>query len=77
MHELAHFVVDVPDFPKQGILFRDISKLLREHFPDTVRAIEQLFSAAEWDNFELYFRECFEQIIAYAERKPLRLAAAR
>ncbi|HEY1536541.1 MAG TPA: adenine phosphoribosyltransferase, partial [Polyangiaceae bacterium] len=52
MHELARFVVDVPDFPKQGILFRDISKLLREHFPDTVRAVDQLFSAAEWDNFD-------------------------
>jgi len=52
MHELARFVVDVPDFPKQGILFRDISKLLREYFPDTVRALDQLFSAAEWDNFD-------------------------
>ena len=52
MHELARFVVDVPDFPQQGILFRDISKLLREHFPDTVRALDQLFSAAEWDNFD-------------------------
>jgi len=29
---------------------------------------------AEWDTFELYFRECFEQIVAYAEGKPLRLA---
>ena len=52
MHELARFVVDVPDFPKPGILFRDISKLLREHFPDTVRAIDTLFSAAEWDDFD-------------------------
>lgn len=32
---------------------------------------------AEWDNFELYFRECFEQIVAYAEGRPLRLAGAR
>ena len=29
---------------------------------------------AEWDNFELYFRECFEQIVAFAEGRPLRLA---
>ncbi len=29
---------------------------------------------AEWDNFELYFSEAFEQIVAYAERAPLRLA---
>ena len=28
---------------------------------------------AEWDNFELYFRECFEQIVAYASHQPLRL----
>ncbi|HQT77489.1 MAG: hypothetical protein B7Z80_07940 [Rhodospirillales bacterium 20-64-7] len=31
---------------------------------------------AEWDNFELYFREAFEQIIAYAQGSPLRLIAA-
>ena len=29
---------------------------------------------AEWDNFELYFRECFEQIVAYEKSEPLRLA---
>jgi D-3-phosphoglycerate dehydrogenase len=28
---------------------------------------------AEWDNFELYFAEAFEQIVAFAEGKPLRL----
>jgi D-3-phosphoglycerate dehydrogenase / 2-oxoglutarate reductase len=29
---------------------------------------------AEWDNFELYFREAFEQIAAYERGLPLRLA---
>ncbi len=29
---------------------------------------------AEWDNFELYFSEAFEQIVAYAQGAPLRLA---
>jgi D-3-phosphoglycerate dehydrogenase / 2-oxoglutarate reductase len=29
---------------------------------------------AEWETFELYFRECFEQIVNYAEGRPLRLA---
>jgi D-3-phosphoglycerate dehydrogenase / 2-oxoglutarate reductase len=29
---------------------------------------------AEWDNFELYFRETFEQIVAYERGLPLRLA---
>ena len=28
---------------------------------------------AEWDNFELYYREAFEQIVAYSEGRPLRL----
>jgi D-3-phosphoglycerate dehydrogenase len=28
---------------------------------------------AEWDNFELYFRECFEQIVAFERGQPLRL----
>ncbi|HVZ07585.1 D-2-hydroxyacid dehydrogenase family protein [Rhodopila sp.] len=31
---------------------------------------------AEWENFELYFREAFEQIVAYARGEPLRLAPA-
>jgi adenine phosphoribosyltransferase len=52
MHDLARFVVDVPDFPKPGILFRDISKLLREHFADTVRAMDALFSPAEWQGID-------------------------
>jgi D-3-phosphoglycerate dehydrogenase len=28
---------------------------------------------AEWDNFELYFRECFEQIVKFDKGEPLRL----
>jgi D-3-phosphoglycerate dehydrogenase len=30
---------------------------------------------AEWDTFELYFRECFEQIVNYAEGRPLTLVS--
>ncbi|MEP7050066.1 MAG: adenine phosphoribosyltransferase [Pseudomonadota bacterium] len=52
MHQLARFVVDVPNFPVQGILFRDISKLLREHFADTVNALDQLFTETEWSAFD-------------------------
>jgi D-3-phosphoglycerate dehydrogenase len=29
---------------------------------------------AEWDNFDLYFRETFEQIVAFEKGEPLRLA---
>ena len=52
MNELARFVVDVPDFPEPGILFRDITPLLREHFADTVRALDALFSESEWSEFD-------------------------
>ncbi len=52
MHELARFVVDVADFPQPGILFRDISTLLRDHFADTLRALDALFDDAEWSEFD-------------------------
>jgi len=48
MSDLKRLVWDVPDFPKPGILFRDISPLLRSHFAETIAAMDGLFSAAEW-----------------------------
>jgi len=48
MQDLRQYVVDIPDFPKPGILFRDISPLLRRHFGATIEAIEGLFSEDEW-----------------------------
>jgi len=38
----------VPDFPRAGILFRDITPLLRAHFAATLEAVEALFDAREW-----------------------------
>lgn len=29
---------------------------------------------AEWDNFDLYFKEAFEQVVAYCKGEPMRLA---
>jgi adenine phosphoribosyltransferase len=49
MQDLKQFVVDIPDFPKPGILFRDISPLLRRHFAATIESVERLFSEPEWD----------------------------
>jgi len=48
MHPLKDFVADVPDFPKPGILFRDISPLLRWHFRQTLDALDAMFSEQEW-----------------------------
>ena len=48
MSPLKRHVADVPDFPRPGILFRDIAPLLREHFAETVAALDALLSADEW-----------------------------
>ena len=48
MHPLARLVVDVPDFPQPGILFRDITPLLRTHFGEAVASLDALFSEREW-----------------------------
>ena len=50
---LRAFVRDVPDFPKPGIMFRDISPLLRKHFGETIAQMAALFSDAEWANIDL------------------------
>lgn len=41
-------IANVPDFPSRGILFRDISPLLRDYFADTLGALEALLSEEEW-----------------------------
>jgi adenine phosphoribosyltransferase len=48
MQALRDLVTEIPDFPKPGILFRDISPLLRSRFDATISAVEALFSDDEW-----------------------------
>ena len=52
MHPLARLIVDVPDFPQPGILFRDITPLLRSHFTETVDALDALWNEAEWSGID-------------------------
>jgi adenine phosphoribosyltransferase len=52
MTDLKRHIVDVPDFPRPGILFRDISPLLRSHFEATLDAMERLFSEPEWQRID-------------------------
>ncbi|XXF79893.1 adenine phosphoribosyltransferase [Myxococcaceae bacterium GXIMD 01537] len=42
----------IPDFPQQGVLFRDISPLLRKHFREAIDLLANQFSAAEWDGID-------------------------
>ncbi len=46
--QLKAAIRDVPDFPKPGILFRDISPLLKSHFAATIEALDGLLTEVEW-----------------------------
>lgn len=50
--DLKRAIADVPDFPRPGILFRDIAPLLRDHFTATVEALDALLSEAEWNGID-------------------------
>jgi adenine phosphoribosyltransferase len=50
--DIKRHIVDVPDFPKPGILFRDITPLLRTHFGATLEVMDGLFSEREWQQID-------------------------
>jgi len=52
MPDLKRAIRDVPDFPKPGVLFRDITPLLRDHFDATVRALDALLTDEEWSEID-------------------------
>jgi adenine phosphoribosyltransferase len=52
MEELRALVAEIPDFPKPGILFRDISPLLRHRFGQTIDTLDGLFSEVEGDELD-------------------------
>jgi len=51
-HPLAQYLDAVADFPKPGILFQDISHLLKTHFVETIDALSALFTEAEWNSID-------------------------
>lgn len=53
MHPLASHIASVPDFPKPGILFRDIAPLLRHHFGATLAALDGCLDDAAWGDVEV------------------------
>jgi adenine phosphoribosyltransferase len=50
--DLRSKIRTVPDFPRPGILFRDISPLLREHLAATIDVLDALLEASEWDGID-------------------------
>ncbi len=49
MFDLKKAIANIPDFPRPGILFRDITPLLRDHFDATIQALDALLSEDEWN----------------------------
>lgn len=41
MHPFESHIRNVPDFPKAGIMFKDITPLLQERFPEVIEAMSQ------------------------------------
>ena len=52
MSEIKRYIVDVPDFPRPGIVFRDITPLLRTHFGATLDVMDGLLSEREWQQID-------------------------
>ena len=50
--DLKRAIVNVADFPRPGILFRDIAPLLRDHFAATLQALDALLTDAEWKSVD-------------------------
>ena len=49
---LKKFIADVPNFPKAGIMFRDITPLLTQHFHETIVALAETHTPQEWENID-------------------------
>lgn len=49
MHTFETHIRSVPDFPKAGVTFKDISPLLRDRFPEVIEAMSQGIDWAQVD----------------------------
>ncbi len=53
MKNLNEFITIINDFPRPGILFRDISPLLKIKFTESIDIMSGLFSISEWEHIDL------------------------
>lgn len=52
MTDLRQHIAAVPDFPRPGVLFRDIMPLLRHQLAATIDALDALLDAREWQRID-------------------------
>jgi adenine phosphoribosyltransferase len=52
MNTLEQYIEKVNDFPKEGIMFYDISPLMREKMVETIDAMSNLYSQEIWDKVD-------------------------
>jgi adenine phosphoribosyltransferase len=67
MPDLRQHIRNVPDFPKPGILFRDIAPLLRNHFTAAIDVMSEMLPTHEWQGIDA---------VAGVESRGFMLAAA-
>jgi adenine phosphoribosyltransferase len=49
MHSFETHIRNIPDFPKQGIIFKDITPLLQERFSEVIEAMSQQIDWSQVD----------------------------
>ena len=52
LNDLEQSIRLVPDFPQAGILFRDITPLLSQHFAATIAAMQAQLSKQQWQQVD-------------------------
>lgn len=49
---LKKYIKNVPDFPKKGVMFRDIGPLMINHFSTAIYSMKELYSKEEWADID-------------------------
>jgi adenine phosphoribosyltransferase len=52
MQDFKNYITNTVDFPAKGIIFRDISPLLRDKFAQVIEAMEKMYTPSEWQDID-------------------------